>query len=80
MSGGERNSGGPNAPRWKNGNIYWRGVYDRYLEGIIDNQNAPHTVRSLMYILESKGVLKKSDNNALDRHLRIRKYFCGFIE
>jgi hypothetical protein len=67
--GSKNNSGGPNAPRLPNGNIDWDTVYNKYLLDILRNQPAPNTVRGLMYILESKGVLKKSDYNGLDEHL-----------
>jgi hypothetical protein len=66
---GIRNSGGINAPRRKNGDINWVEVAKQYLLPIIRQQTAPNTIRGLMYILEGKGVLKKSDYNALDRHL-----------
>jgi len=63
------NSGGVNAPRRKNGNIDWEVVYPKYVKSIIDGQIAPNTNRGLMYILESKGVLKKSDYSGLTNHL-----------
>lgn len=63
------NSGGSKAPRLANGNIDWIRVYNEYITNIIRNQKAPNTARGLMYILESKGVLKKSDYNTLVRHL-----------
>ena len=67
---GPRNSsGGPKAPRWPNGNIDWGRVLDEYLKPIIAAQIAPNTNRGLMYILESKGILKKSDYNGLTDHL-----------
>jgi hypothetical protein len=65
----KNNSGGPNAPRFPNGNIDWTELYNQYLQPILRAQKAPNTVRGLMYVLESKEVLKKSDYNGLDKHL-----------
>lgn len=67
--GPRNNSGGPNAPRWHNGNIDWERVIDEYLKPIISAQIAPNTNRGFMYILESKGILKKSDYDGLTDHL-----------
>jgi hypothetical protein len=62
-------SGGENAPRRINGNIDWEEVYSKYVKPIIADQIAPNTNRGLMYILESKGILKKSDYTQLTNHL-----------
>ena len=67
--GPRNNSGGPNAPRLSNGNIDWKRVLIDYLQPIIADQIAPNTNRGLMYILESKGILKKSDYDGLTDHL-----------
>ena len=67
--GPKNNSGGPNAPRLSNGNIDWKRVLIDHLQPIIADQIAPNTNRGLMYILESKGVLKKSDYDGLTDHL-----------
>ena len=67
--GSKNNSGGPKAPRWPNGNIDWERVLHEYLKPIIVSQIAPNTNRGFMYILESKGILKKSDNDGLTDHL-----------
>jgi hypothetical protein len=63
-------SGGVNAPRRSNGNIDWGVVYSEYIEKIIEDQIAPNTTRGIMYILESRGILKKSDYPGLSVHLR----------
>jgi hypothetical protein len=57
-------------PRWANGNIDWGEVYAQYVRPIIDSQIAPNTGRGLMYILESKQIVVKSDYNQLITHLR----------
>ena len=67
--GSKNNSGGPKAPRWPNGNIDWERVLHEYLAPIIASQIAPNTNRGFMYILESKGILKKSDYDRLTDHL-----------
>jgi len=62
-------SGGLNAPRRPNGNIDWEVAFTQYIHPIIQNQIAPNTNRGIMYICESKGVLKKSDYTQLCSHL-----------
>jgi hypothetical protein len=41
--GHKSNSGGPNAPRFANGNINWDEVYRKYLSDIMTNQRALNT-------------------------------------
>jgi hypothetical protein len=67
--GNKNDSGGLNAPRHPNGNIDWAEVYSKYLRPILDRQPAPNTIRGLMYILKSQGILKKTDYNTLDKRL-----------
>jgi|SRR5215831_13035395 len=67
--GSKNNSGGFNAPRRPNGNIDWQQVLDDYLKPVLATQIAPNTNRGFMYILESKGILKKSDYDGLTDHL-----------
>src|SRR5919106_189782 len=62
-------SGGIHAPRRSNGNIDWEIVYSKYVKEIIEGQIAPNTTRGIMYILDSMGVLKKSDYSGLNVHL-----------
>ena len=62
-------SGGINSPRRSNGNIDWEIVYSKYIKSIIEGQIAPNTTRGIMYILESRGILKKSDYSGLNVHL-----------
>lgn len=69
IRGPKNNSGGPNAPRWSNGNIDWERVLKYHVQPIIADQIAPNTNRGMMYILESKGILKKSDYDGLTDHL-----------
>ena len=69
IRGPKNNSGGPNAPRLPNGNIDWKRVLIDHAQPITADQIAPNTNRGLMYILESKGILKKSDYNGLTDHL-----------
>lgn len=69
IRGPRNNSGGPNAPRWPNGNIDWKRVLYEHLKPIIASQIAPNTNRGFMYILDSKGILKKSDSDGLTDHL-----------
>jgi hypothetical protein len=64
------NSGGPNAPRLRNGNIDWNRVYINHLKPIICSQIAPNTIRGILYALLSADVLKKSDYGGLKTHLR----------
>lgn len=67
--GPRNNSGGPSAPRLSNGNIDWNRVLIDYVQPIIAAQIAPNTNRGFMYILKSKGILKKSDYDGLTVHL-----------
>jgi hypothetical protein len=67
--GHKSNSGGPNAPRFANGNINWNEVYRKYLSDIMTNHRALNTVRGLMYIVKATEILKKSDSNTLDKPL-----------
>lgn len=56
--GHKSNSGGPNAPRFANGNINWNEVYRKYLSDIMTNQRALSTVRGLMYIVKARDFKK----------------------
>ena len=61
--------GGPNAPRFANGNINWNEVYKKYLSDIMTNKRALNTVRGLTYIVKAREIFKKSDSNTLDKPL-----------
>jgi hypothetical protein len=68
--GHKNKSGGPNAPRLRNGNINWTQVYNEYILPLIRNQISPNTIRGIMYIMKNVyKVLEKSDYNTLDKHL-----------
>lgn len=58
--GHKSTSGGPNAPRFANGNINWNEVYRKYLSDIMTNHKALNTVRGLMYIVKATEISKKS--------------------
>jgi hypothetical protein len=47
-------------PLKTNGDIDWLAIKP-YVKSIVDRQKAPKTVRGILYILETKQILKKTD-------------------